>query len=191
MIFQRFGTNLIWISNLNLFWTKAGHVADFYWPVPFQVDQLYGSLDLMWIGCTRSSDTCSDKWSVLDFWILIERMRQNRWERTHLRFLVHHRRWGLSQIVSSGDTLVVPPGNGEVDGVQGDAGISMAWSTSSITSRGGWGGRLEQRHPAVKAGRGIVRWLWGKWWGGDLPGTCRGSRRPQWRGWRARGAQFF
>jgi hypothetical protein len=95
MIFQRLGTNLIQISNLNRVWTREGHVASSYWPVPIRLDHGRGPLDLKRRGRSRSAGTGSLKWTDLVLQVQIGRTRLNRGGRGYLGFTADWWRWGL------------------------------------------------------------------------------------------------
>jgi hypothetical protein len=144
-------------------------MADFYLPVPFHSDRDLEPLDLILIGRTRSHHTGSLKSIYLGHWIEIGQSRKEREEKTLPARVSAILRRDCGQTSSSGDAPVDFRAREKDDEVRSDAGISMVWSSTSIASCTCVERRLERRRP----------------------GMCRGSRRPHWRGWQARGARFL
>jgi hypothetical protein len=70
-------SNEIWFKFLFwiLFWTEAGHVAQYDWSVPVRSDHGLGPLDLKWSIRSRSVGTGSLKWTNLGVWFSIQRPR--------------------------------------------------------------------------------------------------------------------
>jgi hypothetical protein len=58
-------------SNLNLFWSGAGHVSRFNSSVPVRVDNEQEPSDVKWSGHPRLIHIPLGKWSVRDHWIQI------------------------------------------------------------------------------------------------------------------------
>jgi hypothetical protein len=122
-------------------------MAWYYWSIPIQVDLHFRPLDLKGSGRSRSADTCSLKWTDRMRPMEIQRTRSNRGG-AHLclgfrrAILRRGRLWLIS-----GEATAASRRRRCYDGVQGDTGVSRAWSAPTFASRGGrWVIRLKRIH---------------------------------------------